>query len=76
VASIGRQTDSVNRIVADELSEHLFLHSDEAIENLRAEGIADECTARLSWETRWRDSSTNLCGAPHHSSRHPERQLL
>ena len=34
--------EEVNRIVADELSEHLFLHSDEAIENLRAEGIADE----------------------------------
>jgi UDP-N-acetylglucosamine 2-epimerase (non-hydrolysing) len=34
--------EEVNRIVADELSEHLFLHSDEAIENLRAEGIPDE----------------------------------
>jgi UDP-N-acetylglucosamine 2-epimerase (non-hydrolysing) len=34
--------EEVNRIVADEFSEHLFLHSDEAIENLRAEGIADE----------------------------------
>jgi len=33
--------EEVNRIVADELSEHLFLHSDEAVENLRAEGIAD-----------------------------------
>ncbi len=34
--------EEVNRIVADQLSEHLFLHSDEAIENLRAEGIPDE----------------------------------
>ena len=34
--------EEVNRIVADEFSELLFLHSDEAIENLRAEGIADE----------------------------------
>ena len=34
--------EEINRIVADELSEHLFLHSDEAIENLRAEGIPDE----------------------------------
>ena len=34
--------EEVNRIVADEFSEHLFLHSEEAVENLRAEGIADE----------------------------------
>ncbi len=34
--------EEVNRIVADEFSEHLFLHSDEAIENLRAEGIPEE----------------------------------
>jgi len=34
--------EEINRIVADELSELLFLHSDEAIENLRAEGVADE----------------------------------
>jgi UDP-N-acetylglucosamine 2-epimerase (non-hydrolysing) len=34
--------EEINRIVADEFSEHLFLHSDEAVENLRAEGIADE----------------------------------
>ncbi len=34
--------EEVNRIVADEVSEHLFLHSDEAVENLRAEGIAEE----------------------------------
>jgi UDP-N-acetylglucosamine 2-epimerase (non-hydrolysing) len=34
--------EEINRIVADEFSELLFLHSDEAIVNLRAEGIADE----------------------------------
>jgi len=34
--------EEVNRIVADEFSEYLFLHSEEAISNLRAEGIADE----------------------------------
>jgi len=34
--------EEINRIVADEFSEHLFLHSDEAIENLRAEGIGEE----------------------------------
>jgi UDP-N-acetylglucosamine 2-epimerase (non-hydrolysing) len=34
--------EEINRMVADELSDHLFLHSDEAIENLRAEGIPDE----------------------------------
>jgi len=33
--------EEINRIVADEFSELLFLHSDEAIVNLRAEGIAD-----------------------------------
>jgi UDP-N-acetylglucosamine 2-epimerase (non-hydrolysing) len=34
--------EELNRIVADQLSELLFLHSDEAIENLRAEGVGDE----------------------------------
>lgn len=34
--------EEVNRIVADEFSEYLFLHSEEAAENLRAEGIAEE----------------------------------
>jgi UDP-N-acetylglucosamine 2-epimerase (non-hydrolysing) len=34
--------EEVNRIVADRFSTYLFLHSDEAIENLRAEGIAEE----------------------------------
>jgi UDP-N-acetylglucosamine 2-epimerase (non-hydrolysing) len=34
--------EELNRIVADEFSEYLFLHSDEAIENLRAEGIPED----------------------------------
>ena len=34
--------EEINRIVADEFSEYLFVHSQEAIDNLRAEGIADE----------------------------------
>jgi UDP-N-acetylglucosamine 2-epimerase (non-hydrolysing) len=34
--------EELNRIVADQIAEHLFLHSDEAIENLRAEGVAKE----------------------------------
>jgi UDP-N-acetylglucosamine 2-epimerase (non-hydrolysing) len=34
--------EELNRIVADEIADHLFLHSSEALENLRAEGIADE----------------------------------
>ena len=34
--------EEVNRIVADRFAKWLFLHSDEASENLRAEGIADE----------------------------------
>ncbi len=33
--------EEVNRIVADRFAEHLFLHSEEAIANLRAEGIPD-----------------------------------
>lgn len=34
--------EEINRIVADEFSEHLFVHCDEAIENLKAEGISDD----------------------------------
>jgi UDP-N-acetylglucosamine 2-epimerase (non-hydrolysing) len=34
--------EEINREVTDQLSELLFLHSDEAAENLRSEGIADE----------------------------------
>jgi UDP-N-acetylglucosamine 2-epimerase (non-hydrolysing) len=34
--------EEINRIVADEFSDYLFIHSDEARENLRAEGIAAE----------------------------------
>jgi UDP-N-acetylglucosamine 2-epimerase (non-hydrolysing) len=34
--------EEINRIVADEFGEHLFLHCEEAVRNLRAEGIGDE----------------------------------
>jgi UDP-N-acetylglucosamine 2-epimerase (non-hydrolysing) len=34
--------EEINRIVADHLSEHLFLHSEEAAENLAAEGVGEE----------------------------------
>ncbi len=34
--------EEINRIVADEFSEYLFLHCAEAVENLAAEGIAEE----------------------------------
>lgn len=34
--------EEINRIVADEFSDYLFIHSDEARENLQAEGIALE----------------------------------
>jgi UDP-N-acetylglucosamine 2-epimerase (non-hydrolysing) len=34
--------EEVNRIVTDRLSDHLFLHCDEAVENLRAEGTGEE----------------------------------
>jgi UDP-N-acetylglucosamine 2-epimerase (non-hydrolysing) len=34
--------EEVNRIVADRFAELLFLHSDEAVENLRAEGVPEE----------------------------------
>lgn len=34
--------EEVNRIVTDRFASHLFLHSEEATENLRAEGIAAE----------------------------------
>jgi UDP-N-acetylglucosamine 2-epimerase (non-hydrolysing) len=34
--------EEINRIVADEFSEYLFVHSDEGVANLRAEGIAEE----------------------------------
>jgi UDP-N-acetylglucosamine 2-epimerase (non-hydrolysing) len=34
--------EEVNRVLTDQVSDHLFLHSEEAVENLRREGIADE----------------------------------
>jgi UDP-N-acetylglucosamine 2-epimerase (non-hydrolysing) len=37
-----RMPEEINRIVADEFSDYLFTHSDEGVENLRAEGIPHE----------------------------------
>ena len=34
--------EEVNRIVADEFADHLFAHSEDAVENLRREGIGSE----------------------------------
>jgi len=34
--------EEINRVLTDRLSQLLFLHSDEAVANLRAEGIEDE----------------------------------
>lgn len=34
--------EEINRIVADEFADWLLLHSDEAVDNLKAEGIPDE----------------------------------
>ncbi len=34
--------EEMNRIVADQLSDHLFLHCQDAADNLRAEGIAEQ----------------------------------
>jgi len=34
--------EEINRVVADDFSDMLFVHSEEALENLRAEGIAAE----------------------------------
>jgi UDP-N-acetylglucosamine 2-epimerase (non-hydrolysing) len=34
--------EEINRIVTDQFAEHLFIHSEEAVENLQREGIADE----------------------------------
>src|SRR5205085_11555623 len=34
--------EEINRIVTDRLSNYLFLHCEEAVENLRAEGMAEE----------------------------------
>jgi UDP-N-acetylglucosamine 2-epimerase (non-hydrolysing) len=34
--------EEINRIVTDEVSEYLYIHSDEARDNLRAEGVSSE----------------------------------
>jgi UDP-N-acetylglucosamine 2-epimerase (non-hydrolysing) len=60
--------EEINRIVADEFSEYLFLHCEEAIENLRAEGIADErmhfvgntmIDSLVAMEERFRDANAS-----------------
>jgi len=43
--------EEVNRIVADEFSDHLFAHSEEAIENLVKEGIEGEGRVHLVGNT-------------------------
>jgi UDP-N-acetylglucosamine 2-epimerase (non-hydrolysing) len=59
--------EEINRIVADGFSEYLFLHSDEAIENLRAEGIPDAnmyfvgntmIDSLIAMEERFRNANT------------------
>jgi len=62
-----RMPEEINRIVADEFSDHLFLHSEEAIENLRAEGIAEDrmhfvgntmIDSLVAMEERFRNANT------------------
>jgi UDP-N-acetylglucosamine 2-epimerase (non-hydrolysing) len=62
-----RMPEEINRIVADEFSDHLFLHSEEAIENLRAEGITEErmhfvgntmIDSLVAMEERFRNANT------------------
>ena len=59
--------EEINRIVADEFSEYLFIHSAEAEANLRAEGIAAErihfvgntmIDSLVAMEQRFRDLAT------------------
>ncbi len=59
--------EEINRIVADEFSDHLFVHCDEAVANLRAEGIADErihfvgntmIDSLVAMKARFRDAQT------------------
>jgi UDP-N-acetylglucosamine 2-epimerase (non-hydrolysing) len=61
--------EEINRIVADEFSEYLFLHSEEAIENLHAEGIPDErmhfvgntmIDSLVAMEERFRNANTTV----------------
>jgi UDP-N-acetylglucosamine 2-epimerase (non-hydrolysing) len=34
--------EEINRIVTDQFADHLFIHSEEAVDNLRREGVEDE----------------------------------
>ncbi|HEX8066698.1 MAG TPA: UDP-N-acetylglucosamine 2-epimerase (non-hydrolyzing) [Thermoleophilaceae bacterium] len=57
--------EEINRVVADELSQDLLVHSDEAVANLRREGIEDDrvhfvgntmIDSLVALEGRWRDA--------------------
>jgi UDP-N-acetylglucosamine 2-epimerase (non-hydrolysing) len=59
--------EEINRIIADEFSEYLFLHCDEAIANLQAEGIGEErihfvgntmIDSLVAMEERFRNANT------------------
>jgi UDP-N-acetylglucosamine 2-epimerase (non-hydrolysing) len=61
--------EEINRIVADEFADVLFLHSEEAIDNLRREGIADErmyfvgntmIDSLVAVQSRFRDAGTAI----------------
>jgi UDP-N-acetylglucosamine 2-epimerase (non-hydrolysing) len=58
--------EEINRIVADEFSDHLFIHSDEAAANLQAQGIAQQrihfvgntmIDSLVAMEQRFRDAA-------------------
>src|ERR687898_2372385 len=72
--------EEINRMVADQLSDLLFLHSEDAAENLRREGIPDErmhfvgntmIDTLVSLEDRFRSA-----GAPRRLGLEPGRYLL
>jgi UDP-N-acetylglucosamine 2-epimerase (non-hydrolysing) len=68
--------EEINRIVADQFSDPLFVHSDEAIGNLRADGICDErmhfvgntmIDSLVAMESRFRglETAARLGARPH-----------
>jgi UDP-N-acetylglucosamine 2-epimerase (non-hydrolysing) len=72
--------EEINRVVTDQLSDLLFLHSEDAEENLRREGVADErmhfvgntmIDTLVSLEDRFRSA-----GAPRRLGLEPGRYLL
>ena len=57
--------EEINRIVADQFAQFLFVHSDDAVENLRREGVCDDrihfvgntmIDALVAVEPRWREA--------------------